>query len=78
MGGRGGGRRRAISVDQLEKRLEAAVGREYANTLHEISEALTIFEAQLAEGETLDVRTELLRLSRTLKRAAGEFRSWGD
>ena len=78
MGGRTGGKRRSTGIDQLERRLEAAVGTEYAKILVEISEALTIFEAQLAEGESLDVRTELLRLSRTLKKAAREFRSWGD
>lgn len=74
MGGRSGGKSRASSVRTLARRLEAAVGREYAKTLLEIAETLTIFEAQLERGEHLEVRHELLQLRRALEAAARRFR----
>ncbi len=76
MGGRTakGTRRRAAGVSTLARRLEAAVGREYAKTMLEVAEALAIFEAQLERGEYRQVRTELLQLRRALEAAAREFR----
>ncbi len=72
MGGRTakGTQRRAGSVRTLARRLEAAVGREYAKTMLEVAEALAIFEVQLERGEYRQVRTELLQLRRALEAAA--------
>ena len=67
-------RHRATGVGTLARRLEAAVGREYAKTMLEIAEALAIFEAQLERGEYLEVRTELLQLRQTLEAAARDIR----
>ena len=76
MGGRTakGTRRRAESVRTLARRLEAAVGREYAKTMLEVAEALAIFEVQLERGEYRQVRTELLQLRRALEAAARDIR----
>ena len=72
MGGRSAKapRRRADNVRTLARRLEAAVGREYAKTMLEVAEALAIFEAQLERGEYRQVRSELLQLRRALEAAA--------
>lgn len=75
LGGRAGGKRRAVDASGLARRLEAAVGKEYARTLLEFAETLTIFEAQLERGEYRDVRSEMVRLSRALKTTARQFRS---
>lgn len=73
--GRAGRTRRAIDTSGLARRLEAAVGKEYARTLLEIAGALTIFEAQLERGEPGDVGSKMFQLSRALKTAARQFRS---
>ena len=78
MGGRSGKRERAGSVEQVSKRLQAAVGTEYASILSELSELLAICHLQLARGETATVQAELKRISRALSTSADEFRSWGD
>jgi hypothetical protein len=79
MGGRSGKKPRASgSVEQVSKRLQAAVGTEYAAILSELSELLSICHLQLARGESETVQAELKRLSRALATSADEFRSWAD
>ena len=74
MGGRSGSSKRgAANVGTLARRLEVAIGKEYSRTLLEIAEALTIFEAQLEQGDVREVRAELLRLRRALKTTARDF-----
>ena len=51
-----------MDASALARHVEAAVGKEYARTLLEFAETLTIFEAQLGRGEYRDVRSEMLRL----------------
>ena len=78
MGGRSGGKQRAGGVEQVAKRLQSAVGTEYAALLSELSEMLAICHLQLARGEIATVQTELKRLSRALSTSAREFRSLAD
>ena len=63
MGGRGAGRKRAGGVLQVARRLQSAVGAEYAALLSELSEMLAICHLQLARGETATVQSERKRLS---------------
>jgi hypothetical protein len=78
VGGRSGGKQRAGGVEQVAKRLQSAVGTEYAALLSELSEVLAICHLQLARGETETVQTELKRLSRALSTSASDFRSLAD
>ena len=78
MGGRSGSRQRTGSVEQVSRRLQAAVGTEYATILSELSELLAICHLQLTRGESATVQAELKRLSRALATSADEFRSWGE
>ncbi len=78
MGGRSGGKQRAGGVEQVAKRLQSAVGTEYAALLSELSEMLAICHLQLARGEPETVQAELKRLSRALATSAREFRLLAD
>lgn len=78
MGGRTGHTQRAGGVEQVAKRLQSAVGTEYAALLSELSEMLAICHLQLTRGESKTVQAELKRLSRALALSAREFRSFGD
>ncbi len=78
MGGRTGGKQRATGIDQVTRRLQAAVGTEYAAILSELSELLAICHLQLTRGESKIVQAELKRLSRALATSASEFRTWGE
>ena len=62
----------------MAKRLQSAVGTEYAVLLSELVEVLAICHLQLTRGESTTVQAELKRLSRTLAVPAREFRSLAD
>ena len=78
MGGRSGGKQRRAGVEQVAKRLQSAVGTEYAALLSELSEVLSICHLQLTRGESATVQLELKRLSRALATSARDFRSLTD
>lgn len=78
MGGRVGKQRKKAGVEQVSRRLQSAVGTEYAAILSELSELIAICHLQLSRGETETVQRELKRLSRALATSAKEFRTWGD
>ena len=78
MGGRTGRTQRAGGTEQVVRRLQSAVGTEYAALLSELSEVLAICHLQLTRGETKTVQAELKRLSRALSMSARDFRSVGD
>ena len=78
MGGRTGRTQRVGGAEQVARRLQSAVGTEYAALLSELSEVLAICHLQLTRGETKTVQGELKRLSRALAMSARDFLSVGD
>lgn len=78
MGGSTGRTRKVGGVEHVAKRLQSAIGTEYAAFLSELSEVLAICHLQLARGESKTVQAELQRLSRALATSARDFRSFGD